>query len=303
MAPEIIDFKAENTPYGGEVKLSWSKAISDSPEEMLEPGWVLLIFKRVNAAVLEEEIKSYIDNPVPTSIPKGLFFFRVDFNLPQFIDINVDVNKRYFYSAVLIKEKAGEPTEQSDIVNSDVLVQAFGGKFNTVSTKSELKKELERISKAVTAISEVKIPVLLDFPIEEVPAVYFVITRASGESAFTFWSNVSTSSRDQLVTGAIDSDVLLVTWEVGANNPELRDKITNIMRAARFHLIRHMMQVPGVLDCRVTFIGDGQDMRIENSAQVYGQMLVNFLINTQAYFSADELATAVLTHLNKFSTK
>lgn len=290
---KVTRLTLSNTPNGYEVEFEWELQRDLNSDEKL------FVFKRSGSAPTKEEIQKYIEKPSGDTITKGLFVFHtLNVEMRGFKDVIVEAGKTYFYTALIVKYPKGldNKIQISEDTTKSIVVTEFQGKANVVDTKKHVSDAIkQQITSKILREAKLKLDVYNDFPIENVPTAFFVVTRGTNENAYTFWSNISSAHAGEIVQGNVDTDVIVVTWETQAN-PTLRDDLTDIVRAAQLSLVNYLRNAnPQILDVKTIMQGDGQDQRIQGTHLVYGQMLVHCLIMNTITTTTENAAKKINT--------
>lgn len=274
MTPTISNYTLFAHPLGHEIDIRWDI------EDEITSNEKIYLFKRSTNDVTDEEVKSYIANPVRTSVAPGLFVFtNIEHYQREVKDFMVEDGNVYFYKIVIVNKN--DKNDTSEISAANVILQGVNLDINVVDAKAHIVEGVKKILKGVAKQTNGNIMVYNEFPREVTEGAFVVVTRVSGEIAYQFWSGMSSDYGEGIIRGDMDTDVIQVMWEV-QNSPSLRDKLTNIFRGTKKKLVRYCMHIdPGFVDVKVTITGDGYDGRIEGKHIVYGSMLINCLIDNQ----------------------
>jgi hypothetical protein len=167
----------------------------------------------------------------------------------------------------------------SDILSANILAKDFEAVISVADTKDLVIECFKKLLRSVARQTKSEIMVYNEFPVEVTDPCFIVVTRSSGENSYRFWSDISATNGNLILTGDIDTDVLSVIWEC-ADNPRLRDKLTNIFRGTKRVIKRYLNTKggDGILDVKISIIGDGIDQRYTGKNLMYGGLLINVLI-------------------------
>jgi len=282
---EFVNFKAYAHPLGGEIDITY-----DYSEKITEDCKVF-IFKGRGTAPTDEQIYNILDTGTNTT---NIEVWTIENYLQKCWDYEVEQGRNYFYKAIIERKTKQEDgsilTERSAIVSgevneitSTVIIHTIPMKKTVIEgMKKMIKAIVENINKQNPASHLADISVWDHFPIISEPTQFFTVTRANSDEGQRYWSNVFSENREQVIKGEIEAETINVTW-MTVNNPIMRDQITNIMRGAKYWLLKYLRRQfeTGVVGVSISMMADG-DENPENQLHLfYSGMLIHFLVDTK----------------------
>lgn len=291
---KFSSFELKNGPFGNEIELRWEFEIP------LENHHKVIVFRRENADVKKEEIDKYLKNPTSEGVSEGLWIF---FQIPDYqnylSDGKVNEGKTYYYRIIIVDKN--DFTKRSVIAAAHLEATGFNAIVNAVDSKKTVIDSLEIIMRVLSNKlgSKVPIPIYGDFPVVEPPPVWITVTRAAGDNAYKYWSNVGEKYGGGIIRGDMDTDVLQVVWEC-KENPGLRDKLSIVFKGVKFLIERKLKKLEGVIDAKCTMAGDGADKQYE-PAIPYGMMLINVIVENYLISGTEGDLITLLNHEFRFN--
>lgn len=281
---EFVNFKAYAHPLGGEIDISYDYSEKITTEDQV------YIFKRAGREIQDTEILSTLDSGIASL---DLEVWTVENYLMKCWDYDVEKGKSYYYKAIIERKSSTADTAptRSAIVGmkvDDIISTVI---IHTIPMKAIVIEGLKKMVKAIVENinRETKSPVRLadisvwdHFPIISEPTQFFTVTRATADEGQKYWSNVYSENASQIIKGEIESETINVTW-MTVNNPIMRDQITNIMRGAKYWLLKYLRRqfASGVISVAISMMADG-DENPENQLHLfYSGMLIHFLVDTK----------------------
>jgi len=288
----IEEFRAIAHPIGNEVDIRW-----EYPDDM-SSAYKPFVFKKRGEAVSESAIRTYLDNPSSSSLPKGVYvFYNLSSSVKEITDFDIYEKTTYYYSIVL--QDVNDKGNISEVITVSVETPEFKVELNVVDTKSLVMKGIEKLMQALKKNTSVQLEVFNDFPQVDAPSHYIAVTRASGELAYRFWANGNYEVGNKIVKGELEADLIQVTW-MHLNSASTRDKTTLFFKGTKRAIYRYCRYNggEGIKDVAITIMGDGRDETYKDGNYVYGSMLLNFLVENQMLSDETELMNSVRAEFN-----
>lgn len=282
---EFVNFKAYPHPLGGEIDISYdySETITDNCKTY--------IFKK-DSEINDADILEFLEH---NANPGNLTIWEVQNYLKKTWDYQVEVNKNYYYKAIIQRKTVNEDgsvlIERSSIADTKVSQTISEVIIHTVPMKQIVMDGIKKLVKAIvehlvknnpTLSRSIDLAVWDHFPEVSEPTQFFVVTRASSDEGMKYWSNTFYRDSDILIKGDIESETINVTW-MTVNNPIMRDQLTNVMRGARFWLYKYLRRQfqTGVLSVGITMMADGDENPQDQLHLFYSGMLIHFLVESK----------------------
>ena len=299
---QILNFSAYAYPFGGEIDLSWDYK-GEYPI-----GGIVLIFK-APTEIEDQTILDYLNgNDKILEENKIQVFPEADMYryMREASDYDVKPDKEYHYSLLvaLFPEKKEDEEAPDPILSNIVKTKATGKELDVEISVVPAKQAVFELVEAITdnvskRADRAKLDVYDEFPKVDAEKAFFTVTRATAETAARFWGNILADKIDAYRKGILDMEVINVTWYV-INNGKVRDKITDIMRALRPLMNKHLKKrfQEGVVDVSINLMAD-EAFKEEGYRFYSSGMLITFILESAVEFEKQpQIAKDVFFDLN-----
>ena len=270
---EIIDLQAYCYPLGGEIDITW---VFNEP---FLPKYSFYIFKSLK----------------PITNDKVLAFFKEDkrenfldirkINTPELltaVDFDVETGTKYYYAGVTQCQDENNDNQYT-FKYVEVTADEQELELEIIPTKKLVEHGIKKVLKVIGKDKEVLLEISNKFPMASDNQTKGIsIVRATSESAYRFWSNLSQFNAQRIVRGEVEAQTINVTWWT-MKNQTLRDKITDIMSAARFSLERYLqLQYETGVQVALTMQADNEEYERSTGEHMFmSGMFVYFLIENK----------------------
>ncbi len=271
----LTNFIANAHPLGQEIELVWTL-----PETM-PGGWRIIIFRRRDSDVTQEEIDNYFADPA--SLPADMTVETVDNvqyegDLHGLSDYSVENTKQYYYQLVLqdssddaVSTIAGanataNATVETKIIDAKVIVLAL----------------VERVMTAYGMIKDQHYQLMREYALPGMQAPTIYVTRVGGQVLHRYIGQFQSTAADlRDVYASLEMDNIQVVWE--DPNAVRRDRITNIFRESREFIDRYLHTEEGgdMAYTEIVIEGDVINEAVRERVQVGGMMIISCAIVTE----------------------
>jgi len=238
--------------------LAWKKPAT------LPTNYAVLIFKRAENAVTDQEIEDYRAGNLSDGDlgDKGIYVFRdIPNALVSLTDFAVDNGRLATYRA-LIKDVTTNEYSTTKDANATATAEIL---INTIDGKGVVVRAIEKTIDALRTANQQSKPfiqfrniqVFRDHSMRKDEDFFVVVTRGPGQNSERYINQMIAEYGDAVVKGEVDVDVHQVEWFC-MGKPLRRDQFTDLMRAMRPYLYRMIMRL-GLSDIREVRMIAGPD--------------------------------------------
>lgn len=263
------------SPFGGELKLSWSLQADENIN--------IYVFKS-NSAITQEIIDNYFAN---NTIPESITVFEVNNRYQGIVDVDVSNGVQYYYAVVV---KSGSEISEPRFISG---VAASQLKFHVVDGKEVVYKAITKMLDNVYANGQKvqlgrDIQIVKNFSIEPIGENFIMLERVNGATMYKFWANeIANIKNVGQIKGDIDVDVIRAIF-ITTNSAERRDIVYNLFRANKQVLIR-LCKKYGAINCDITLEGDYYNPQIHGVNAVGFVVVFNLLITNNTLIPQEVL--------------